>query len=183
MARVPLIQTTDAPGKSRELLETTQAKIRMVPNLYRALSASPAALQAYIQLAETLNSGVLPAKTRESLAVAIAEANRCEYCLSAHTAIGKMVGLNDEAILQARDGKSDDPKLGAILELTRKMVLNRGQLAPGDFDAAERAGVTHAEFAEIAAHVGLHTFSNYFNNLVNTDIDFPRVALKLTAGA
>jgi len=88
-----------------------------------------------------------------------------------------MAGLKDEAILQARNGKAEDSKLQAILDLARRMVRQRGQLAPGVFEAAHAAGVTHAEFAEIAAHIGLHTFSNYFNNLVDTDIDFPRVKL------
>jgi uncharacterized peroxidase-related enzyme len=177
MSKVPLIATAEAPARSREVLEETQAKLGMVPNLYRALAASPAALQGYVQLAATLGAGVLSAKTRESLAVAIAEANRCEYCLSAHTAIGRMVGLKDEAILQARDGKAEDPKLQAILHLARQMVRGRGTPPSGEFEAARAAGVTDAEFAEVAAHIGMHTFSNYFNNLVETDIDFPRVRL------
>jgi uncharacterized peroxidase-related enzyme len=181
MSKVPLLPNADSPQKSREILEATQARIKMVPNLYRALAASPAALQSYVQFAETLNGGVLSAKYRESLAVAIAEANRCQYCLSAHTAIGKMTGLKDEALIQARTAHSDDPKLQAILQLARKMVVQRGQLAHGDFEAAQQAGITHAEFAEIAAHIGLHTFSNYFNNLVETDIDFPVVTLNLAA--
>jgi uncharacterized peroxidase-related enzyme len=181
MAKVPLIQSADAPPKSREILDAVQAKIKMVPNLYRALAASPAALEGYVRLAEILAGGVLPAKYRESLAVAIAQANRCEYCLSAHTAIGKMTGLTDGAILEARDGRSGDPKLQAILALARAMVLQRGQLPRQDFDTARQAGVTDSEIAEIAAHVGLNTFSNYFNNLVETDIDFPPVRLGLAA--
>ncbi|MES1258313.1 MAG: carboxymuconolactone decarboxylase family protein, partial [Acidobacteriota bacterium] len=144
---MPLLQSGELSGKSREILDATQAKIRMVPNLYRALAASPAALQGYVQLAETLNAGVLPAKTRESLAVAIAEANRCEYCLSAHTAIGRMVGLTEESLHQARNGHAEDAKLEAILGLARKMVLRRGQPERGDFEAARDAGVTDAEFA------------------------------------
>jgi uncharacterized peroxidase-related enzyme len=178
MTKVPLISTTEAPAGSRKVLEETQAKIGMVPNLYRALASSPAALQGYVQLAATLSGGVLSAKAREVLAVAIAEANRCEYCLSAHTAIGKMVGLKDDAILQAREGRTEDVRLQAMLDLARRMVTHRGQVAPGDFEAARAAGVTDAEFAEIAAHIGMHTFSNYFNNLVETEIDFPRIALR-----
>ena len=181
MSKVPLLQSADAPGRSREILDATEAKIGMVPNLYRALAASPAALQAYIQMAETLSAGVLPAKTRESLAVAIAEANGCEYCLSAHTAIGKMAGLNDESILEARAGRATDARLQAILDLARKMVTQHGQTISGDFETAKNAGVNDAEIAEIAAHVGLNTFSNYFNNLVETDIDFPRVKLRVAA--
>ena len=177
MSKVPLVRSTEAPAKSREILDQTQQKIGMVPNLYRALAASPAALKGYVELAAILGGGVLSAKTRESLAVAIAEANRCEYCLSAHTAIGKMSGLNDDAILAARVGKAEDPKLQAILDLAGKMVRHRGQVTHQDFEAAHAAGVTHAEFAEIAAHIGMHTFSNYFNNLVQTDIDFPHIAL------
>ena len=183
MSKLPLLQSSDAPPRSREILDATEAKIRMVPNLYRALAASPAALQAYVQMTETLSAGVLPAKTRESLAVAIAEANRCEYCLSAHTAIGKMVGLKDDAILEARAGRAADSRLQAILDLARNMVLRHGQIVPGDFESAKAAGVTDAEVAEVAAHVGLNTFTNYFNNLVETDIDFPRVKLHLAAGS
>src|ERR1700722_16685676 len=107
MSKEPLLQDADSPEKSREILQATQAKIKMVPNLYRALAASPAALPGYVQLAEILGGGVLSPKYRESLAVAIAEANRCEYCLSAHTAIGKMVGLKEDSIVQARRGQSE----------------------------------------------------------------------------
>jgi uncharacterized peroxidase-related enzyme len=164
------------------MLQKVEGKIKRVPNLYKALAHSPAALDGYLQLAETLSRGVLPTRTRESLAVAIAEANRCEYCLSAHVAIGKQAGLSDKAISHARRSEADDPKLDAILRLARKMVTRRGQVDATDVDAARQAGVSEPELAEIAAHIGMHTFSNYFNNLVQTEIDFPHVRLSSVSG-
>jgi uncharacterized peroxidase-related enzyme len=178
MAKIVLLDSAIAPARSRDLLKSVQAKIKTVPNLYKALAHSPAALNAYLDLADTLNSGELRARYRESIAIAISEINRCDYCLSAHVTIGKMNGLSPEAIDQARHAESDDPKLNAILRLVARLVLQRGLVSDTEFESARQAGVTEAEFAEIAAHIGMHTFSNYFNNLVKTEIDFPRVALE-----
>ena len=111
----------------------------------------------------------------------MAEANGCEYCLSAHTAIGKMVGWNEEDILASRKFNSGDPKIDAALRFSRNLVSRRGQVDQAEIEALRTAGYSDGEIAEIITNVGLNTFTNYFNNAVQTEIDFPKIDLKKAA--
>jgi alkylhydroperoxidase family enzyme len=111
----------------------------------------------------------------------VAEANGCEYCLSAHTAIGKMVGLKEEAILASRKFNSGDPKIDAALHFSRNLASRRGQVDQAEIEALRTAGYSDGEIAEIITNVGLNTFTNYFNNAVQTEIDFPKIDLEKAA--
>ncbi len=109
------------------------------------------------------------------------EQNACQYCVSAHTAIGKLTGLTDTEIEQAREARSSSPKHTAALVFTRQVVANRGQITDGDFEAVRQAGFSDGEIAEIVAHVALNVFTNYFNTATQVDVDFPKVALRRAA--
>src|SRR5271168_3488911 len=159
MARIATIDPQSSTGKAKTLLDAVQSKMKMVPNLMRVLASSPAALEGYLNFNEALSHGLLSGKLRELISVVVAKANGCEYCLSAHTAIGKMVGLKEEDILASRKFNSGDPKI----------------------DAARTAGYSDGEIAEIITNVGLNTFTNYFNNAVQTEIDFPKIDLRKAA--
>ena len=178
MSRIPTIDPSQATGKSRELLDGVKAKLGMTPNLMRAMANSPAVLEAYLQFSGALGGGELPVKTREQIALAVAQANSCEYCLSAHAAIGKSVGLTPEQIRDARTGTASDPKSHAILKLTSQLIEKRGFVSDEDLGAARDAGVNEAEIAEVVANAALSIFTNYFNHVAETEIDFP-VAEKL----
>lgn len=173
MSRIPTINPSQATGKARDLLDGVQAKLGMTPNLMRAMANSPAALEAYLQFSGALGQGELPAKNREQIALAVAEANSCDYCLSAHSAIGKSVGLSKEQIRDARTGAASDPKSNAILQLTKHLIEKRGLLSNDDLAAARNAEVNDAEIAEIVANTALNIFTNYFNHVAETEIDFP----------
>jgi AhpD family alkylhydroperoxidase len=112
---------------------------------------------------------------REQVALTVAEVNLCAYCLSAHTTIGQMVGLKSDAIISARSASAADPKTDAILKLARAIVVQRGEISEGDFAHARQAGMSEGEVAEVVANVALNIFTNYFNHVAQTDIDFPRV--------
>lgn len=177
MSRLPAIQTENATGKAKELLEGVQAKLKMTPNLTRVMANSPAVLQGYLAFSGALAAGALEPKLRELIAVEVGEQNSCQYCVSAHTAIGKMTGLSDSEIEAARDARSNSAKNAAALQFAREIVAKKGQLTDAAFEAVRKAGFSNAEIAEIIAHVALNTFTNYFNNTTEVEVDFPKVAL------
>jgi uncharacterized peroxidase-related enzyme len=176
MSRLTQIVPESATGKAKELLDAVKGKLGLVPNMTRAMANSPAVLEGYLQLSGALGQGALPAKTREQIALAVAQANGCEYCLAAHSAIGKMTGLTADQIRDSRRGTSVDPKENALVRFARKVVDSRGKVTDGDLAMVREHGYTDGEIAEIVAHVALNVFTNYFNNVTRTDVDFPAAA-------
>jgi uncharacterized peroxidase-related enzyme len=176
MSRFAQIAPETATGKAKQLLDSVKAKLGLVPNMTRAMANSPAVLNAYLQFSGALAAGSLSAKSREQIALAVGQANECDYCLSGHSALGKMAGLTPDQIRDSRQGTAADGKTDALLRLSRKLVETRGQVSDGDVDAARRAGITDGELAEVVAGVALNIFTNYFNHVAATDIDFPKAA-------
>jgi uncharacterized peroxidase-related enzyme len=174
MSRIPAVDPNSASAPVKTLLNGVQKGLGATPNLFRVAAQSPAVLEALVALFAATGKGTLNGRTREAIALAASEANACDYCLSAHTALGKQAGLSDDAIGQARAAKSDEAHLAALLHLTRAVVDRRGRIG-GGLDEARREGVTDAEVVEVVANVALTTFTNYLNEVAGTDIDFPVV--------
>jgi uncharacterized peroxidase-related enzyme len=184
MSRLFAVSPESATGKTKELLEGVNTKLGMVPNMMRAMANSPAVLDGYLQLSNSLGRGKLPARTREQLALAISEANHCEYCLAAHSAIGKMVGLTVDQIRDSRLGGAVDARTDALIRFATKLLETRGRVGKSDVDDVREAGFDDGAIAEVVAHVALSIFTNYFNNAFETEVDFPVApALKPEAAA
>ncbi len=175
MARLSIQTVETATGSNKEIFTALQKGLGMVPNMTRVMANSPAVLQAFAQFNGAMGAARLPAKTREQIALLIAENNACAYCLSAHTVLGRMAGLNQPQIDGARVGESSDPRTLAALTFAQAVIDNRGGIGEGDVDAARAAGFSDAELAEIVATVALNAFTNYFNRAFAVDVDFPRV--------
>jgi uncharacterized peroxidase-related enzyme len=175
MTRLEAVETKQADPKAQALLEGVQKKLGMTPNLMRTMAHSPAVLEAYLGFSNSLGQSSLSPKLREQIALAVGEVNRCQYCLAAHSALGKMVGLGDEEIADSRRGVSPDRKTEAVLCFARKMVTERGWVSDNDVESVRAAGVNNAEIAEIIANVALNLFTNYFNHVAGTEVDFPEV--------
>lgn len=175
MSRLPLVNPETASGRSKELLETVKKKMGAVPNITRALANSPAALRGYLEFSGALAEASLSARVREQIALAVAEVNGCGYCLSAHSFIGAKLGLDATTIEDSRRSTASDPKTRAVLGLARELVLRRGELRDADLRTARDAGITDGEIAEIVGVVALNLFTNYFNHVAKTPIDFPEV--------
>jgi len=173
-SRIPAIDPTATQGKAKQLLTAVQEKLGKTPNLTRVLANSPPALEGYLALSGALGSGLLSAKVREQIALTVAEINQCNYCLSAHSAIGRMVGLDDATIADARSAKAGDPKTNAILTLARTLVVSRGRVTDRDLASARAAGVSDGEVVELAVNVALNILTNYVNLVADTVVDFPR---------
>lgn len=172
MSRLPLIDP-NAPGDAKPTLDAVRAQLKMVPNLFRLAANSPAALNALVGMEGALAKGHIRARAREQLAIAVAEANGCDYCLSAHTAIGKTIGVPESELEAAREGTSGDAKTDAMLKLAVATVRKRGRISPTELLATRDAGVSDAEIVETIAAVALNVFTNYLNIVADTDIDFP----------
>lgn len=174
--RFPIVEPSSATGQAKELFDQISAKIGRIPNIMKTMANAPAALKGYVALNGALAEGRLPAELREQIALAIGEANRCDYCLSAHTAIGKMVGLDEDDVAAARQKKADDPKVEAALDFVHKMVISRGNISEREIAIVRNAGYNDEEIIEMIGHVALNTFTNYFNVAAQTTVDFPKVA-------
>ena len=174
MERITPVDPQTAQGKAKQLLDAVKAKLGIVPNMTRSMAVSPPVLEAYLSFSGALGHGVLPAKVREQLALDVGEVNRCDYCVSAHSAIGKHAGLTDQDILDSRRGTSADANVDALLRFARTVVAKQGVVDDADVAVVRGAGYGDAEIAEVVAHVALNIFTNYFNNVAGTAIDFPR---------
>jgi uncharacterized peroxidase-related enzyme len=177
MSRLPIPATIEAsPAAAQPLLEAVKKQLGSVPNLFRLVASSPAALEGYLGLNGALAKGTLDARTRERIALTVAELNGCDYCLSAHTYLGKHVAKLDDTELAAnRDGASADVRASAALRFAGKVVRERGHVSDADVRAVKDAGYTDAEVLEIVLHVALNTLTNYVNEVAKTEIDFPVV--------
>ncbi|MGE0882468.1 MAG: carboxymuconolactone decarboxylase family protein [Blastocatellales bacterium] len=177
MSRLTTVDPKQATGKAKELLDGVQAKIGMTPNLMKGLANSPAALKAYLDFSGSLAGGLLDPKLREQIALTVGTANGCEYCVSAHTAIGKGAGLNSDELAAARNASSGNAKSNAALKFARSVMETRGNVKDAELKELKTAGYSEGEIVEIVAHVGLNIFTNYFNHVAQTEIDFPKVSL------
>ncbi len=183
MSRIPTPATIDAaPAAARPLLEAVQKQFGIVPNLFRLVANSPAALEGYLGLVGALSKGALPAPTRERIALAVAEINGCGYCLSAHSYLGKnLAKLDDAEIAANRKGGSNDAKADAAVRFAAKVAHERGHVSEADLLAVKAAGYEDAQLIEIVLHVGLNVWTNYINEVAKTDIDFPLVTARKAA--
>jgi uncharacterized peroxidase-related enzyme len=166
----------DSPDAAQPLLEVVHKQLGIVPNLFRLVGNSPAALEGYLGLSGALAKGKLDGKTRERIALAVAEINGCDYCLSAHTYLGKSLAkLDDAEMTRNREGGSSDAKAAAAVRFATQIVRSRGHVTDAELTAVKQAGHGDAELIEIVLHVALNTLTNYVNEVARTEIDFPRV--------
>lgn len=179
MSHVTLIDPTTADGERRTLLDEITGAFGVTPAMFRAVANSPAALRSMWGSFGALGGGVLDAKLGEQIAVAVADRNRCDYCLAAHTALGRKAGASADEMAAAQSGRSDDPRTAAILAFALELVDDRGAAQPATIEELRTHGVTDEELVEVIAHVALNLFTNYVNVALETPVDFP--AVRLTA--
>lgn len=182
MALIPLVDPQTTNGSTKEQLDRIRAAFGTVPAMFSTVANSPAALSSMWGAFEAFGtSSSLGAALGEQIAVAVANRNSCEYCLAAHSALGRKAGVSRDAMAAAQTGHSDDPTTAAILGFALKLVEERGQVAPGDVTALRELGVTDEQVVEIVAQVALNLFTNYINVALGVPVDFPVVALRRAA--
>ncbi|WP_305787562.1 carboxymuconolactone decarboxylase family protein [Symbioplanes lichenis] len=166
----------DTDPKARALLGKVERALGVTPNMMRAMAASPATLNAYLQFSGALSQGLLPAAVQEQIALVSAVANDCGYCLAAHTVLGAKAGVSAEDLAAGRSAQASDPKTEAALVFAREVIATKGFVSDQDLDAVRAAGWSDGEVGEIVAAVALNAFTNYFNSVGQTTLDFPPVA-------
>jgi uncharacterized peroxidase-related enzyme len=182
MSRIPIPAVEEAPAASQSLLAEADKRLGMVPNFYRIVSTSPAALEALVGFFGALEKGDLDPLTRERIALTVAEANGCDYCLSAQTfRVRKGEMLDDAEITANRNGASNDIKADAAVRFAAKLVRGRGHVTDADVMAVKEAGYSDAELVEIIAHVAVNIFTGTANEALQTEIDFPRIGARKAA--
>lgn len=178
-SRIALVNPAANQGEAGQVLEQIHGAFGVIPNMFRAVANSPAALRSMWGSFGALGSGTLGARLGEQIAVAIADRNDCEYCLAAHTALGRKAGASAQEMAAAQAGESNDPKTAAALKFALAVVENRAQIKDHEVAGLRAAGFSDGEIVEIMAHVALNLFTNYVNVAFQVPVDFPGVKLRV----
>jgi len=177
MSRLTVIDFNNANAEQKALLDAIHNQLGMVPNFLKVFANSPAALKAFLGLFGVANEGALEPQTRERIALALAQQNSCQYCLSAHTALGANAGLTGDEMAANRAGSSQDAKAAVAVKLARSLVEHKGDITTAELSEARDAGYSDAEIVEIITHVGLNVLTNILGKASRVEIDFPKIAL------
>ncbi|MGE0387019.1 MAG: carboxymuconolactone decarboxylase family protein [Gammaproteobacteria bacterium] len=177
MPRISAIDPASAAANARPLLDAARAQLGAAPNFIRVLAHSPKALEGFLGLHGAAAGFAIDNATRERIALTVAEGNACQYCVAAHTAIGRHAGLSEAEMQLNRRGTAGDARDAAAVALARAINDNLGEITDREFDAARDAGLGDAELVEIITLVALNIFTNLIGKATRVEIDFPRVAL------
>ena len=177
MPNISPVDTHNA-GPSQKMLDTVQQKLGKVPNLLATMAHSPASLEYYLAAGAALDNGVLGGQLREKIALAVAGANRCDYCASAHTFLARSLGVDEAEASRNLAGESSDRRTQAILRFARAVVRDRARMVDNasELNRLRNEGVTDEEIIEIVANVVANIYTNYVNHIADTQIDFPTVS-------
>lgn len=167
--------TIEDAGQAGPTLEQVRAQIGAVPNIYATMAHSPAALEGFLAFNGKLAQGRLSAATREQIALTVAGANGCDYCASAHTLLAGNAGVSEAEAQRNLGGRASDDRTAAILAFARQVVTQRGRVDASALDTLRGQGLSEGEIVEVIANVAVNLFTNYFNHIAETEIDFPVV--------
>ena len=171
------IELPEAKGKTKDLLTAVQNKFGTVPNLFKIVANSPAALEGILGFLTAMEGSSLSPQVREQLALVVASTNSCNYCLAAHNAIGQMCGLTEDAIVDSTQGKGADSKTTALLAFAQEVVKERGLVSPDQLESVRKAGWNDGQILETIAMVAINVFTNYTNHIAGTVVDFPELKI------
>lgn len=178
MSRFPILPIENAPAAAAGLFAQIKRGLGRVPNAYATVgSHSPGALATLLGGDAALGQGTLAKADIEAIRLAVSELNGCDYCVAAHTVVGKMVGLAPEAMKSIRAGQdSGDARRDALLRFVREVQGSRGTVPAATVDAVLTAGYTQQQVIEALLVISLITFTNLVNRVNNTELDFPQPA-------
>lgn len=183
MSRLTVIDPAQADGKAKALLDRVQQSLGVTPNMTKAMAASPAVLDAYLSFSGSLAKGRLSAGVREQVALLAAAENRCDYCAAAHSVLGGRAGVSEDDLRAGLAGEASDPRVAAALTFARAVIREKGFVSDAELEAVRAAGYGDGEIGEIVANVALNVFTNYFNSVGETELDFPAVDLPAAQAA
>jgi len=174
MTRLKTITPEEATGETANVYGAIKSALGGIPNIFQGIANSPRALGIFLSIGEGLKSGLLSGAEQELIALAVAQKNSCEYCLSAHTVLGKMNGLNEQQMLDIRRGNSEDSKRQALIKLVSEIVSEKGHISDATLDNFRGQGYTDAHVPEVLLSIVQNIYTNYFNHINKTVVDFPK---------
>jgi uncharacterized peroxidase-related enzyme len=174
MPRLRKVESKEATGKVKELYDAIDKKMGQIPNIFKGLANSPVALQAYLALDDLIENGELTPQEQQIVRLVTSQYNGCDYCLGAHTMVGKQQGLSDEQMIAVRRGDAKDPAHAALGQFTRRVLETKGFVTDNDINAFRNARYTDAQMLEVVTIMAQKTLSNYFNHIHQTELDFPQ---------
>ena len=177
MHRITAVSATDATPEQAELYAAITEQLGMVPNFLKVFAHSPAALRGFLGLHGVANEGSLEPLTKERIALGLAEQNACQYCVSAHTAIGRKAGLSSAEIESNRAGSSQDAKAAVAVKFARSLAEHNGAITNTELLEVRNAGYSESDIVEIITHVGMNVLTNILGKASQVEIDFPKVEL------
>lgn len=173
MPRLNTVTPDAATGKTKEIYDNLTGAMGKVINIFQGMGNSPAALEAYLAMSGALKKGDLSTEDREVIYLAVSEMNGCHYCVSAHTKIAGGAGMSEEQIVGARKWEPVEEKHQVLLKFIRRVIETKGHVDDSEVSAVQAAGYTDGQISEAIAYIGLATYSNLFNHVYGTELDFP----------
>lgn len=173
MARLNVVTPQQASGRVKELFDGIHASVGMIPNIYQGVANSTAALEGLLHLGKVLATGQLIGAEIEAVKLVVSQAYGCNYCLAAHTLLGKKHGLTESETVAIRRGTIEPPKLGALVKFVNAVMRPEGRATDADVRALRAAGYNDAQIAEILLVIAQTVFTNLFNRVHQTPVDFP----------
>lgn len=173
MSRLNVVHPDQATGAAKGLYDGIKRAIGIVPNIHQGIANSPSALEGLLAVEQVLGKGELKPHEVEAVKLAVSEIYGCNYCLAAHTLIGKKAGLTDEQAIGARRGTVQDPKLQALVKFVVLAIQPKGRISDDDLRAVRSAGYSDGQITEVLLAVGQTVFTNLFNRVHQTPLDFP----------
>ncbi|WP_395296061.1 carboxymuconolactone decarboxylase family protein [Kitasatospora hibisci] len=181
MPRLGTVNPDTAEPTAKALLDKVERALGVTPNMMRAMAASTAVLDAYLSFSGALAKGRLGAALREQIALVAAVENSCDYCYAAHHVLGAKAGVSPRDLASGGQAEAADPGAEAALRFARAVIRTKGFVSDEELDAVRAAGYGDGEIGEIIGAVALNTFTNYFNSVGRTEVDFPAVPLPAPA--
>jgi uncharacterized peroxidase-related enzyme len=178
MSRLSVPNLESDTGPSGQIFAQIKKAIGSVPNTFAAIAAhGPAALKAVLAADAVLTAGTLTKRDQETVKLIISGVAGCDYCVAAHSQLGKLAGLKPDELKNIRDGKpTGDAKRDALVGFVRKLAQSSGTVSDEDFAAIRAAGYSDGQLVEISLAFATTVFTNVFNRINDTEIDFPAVA-------
>lgn len=176
MSRLNVVSPEQATGQTQALYGAIKRAVGGVPNIYQGVGNSAPALDGVLHLGAVLGKGQLTAAEIEAVKLVVSETYGCTYCLAAHTLLGKKAGLTDEQAISIRRGTPQQPKLAALIKFVNTAVQPKGRISDDDLRAVKAAGYNDAQITETLLVVAQTVFTNLFNRVHQTPLDFPAAA-------
>ncbi|MFZ6648972.1 carboxymuconolactone decarboxylase family protein [Undibacterium sp. TJN25] len=177
MSRIAMIDQPSAGDEQQVLFNDMLAEFGGVPNIFKIVANSPVALRAFLGIGIIGKEGSLDAETRERIALALAQKNESEYCISAHTESGKKAGLSDSEIITARMGSSDNAHAAVAVKFALSLMEKKGDVGALELVEVRSSGYTESDIVEIFLHVGMNFLANMISKASRVELDSPTVTV------